>query len=73
MSQLGYDLAYGENAPFEGDEGIQLAVNEGLSKHRLSGISYTPNLEQRIDLERIAKKCSSKFEFEYRMHLYLTT
>lgn len=73
MSQLGYDLAYGDNAPFDGDEGMLLALNENLRKHRLSGLHYTPNLEQEIDIERISKGCSSKFEFEYRLRQYLTT
>jgi len=73
MSQLGYDLAYAGETPFEGEEGYVSAVQEGVSKFRLGGVHYTPNMDIARDLEKIALQSFSQKDFERRAREYLTS
>lgn len=73
MSQLGYDLAYAGETPFEGEEGYQSALFENLSKFKLGGVHYTPNMDIARDLEKIALQSFSQKDFERRAREYLTS
>lgn len=70
MSALGYSLAYGQDSPFEGDEGSSLAMLEAM-KTRIKSSYYTPNLEVMYDLEKISKQSSSHVEFMFKAYVYL--
>jgi len=73
MSQLGYDLAYAGETPFEGEEGMTLALRDSLKKYRLSGIHYTPNMDIEHDLEKIALRSLSGRDFQNKVREYLTS
>jgi hypothetical protein len=73
MSQLGYDLAYSGETPFEGEEGYVSAMQENVSKFRLGGVHYTPNMDIARDLEKIALQSFSQKDFEQRAREYLTS
>ena len=72
-SALGYDLAYAGDTPFEGEEGMILALQDTLKKYRLSGVHYTPNMDIEHDLEKIALRSLSVKDFENKVREYLTS
>lgn len=69
MSSFGYDLAFGVESPFEGDEGSSLAISEAMKKHILSAY-YTPDMELQYDLEKIASQCETQRELEKNLFVY---
>ena len=68
-----YDLSFGGETPFEGDEGYESALYENLSKFKLRGVHYTPNMDIARDLEKIALQSFSQKDFERRAREYLTS
>jgi hypothetical protein len=74
MSALGYDLAFGQENPFEGEEGRILALAENLKNYKVKG-SYDPipNIDMYYDLDRLASMSKSKADFKRKLYEYLNS